>query len=51
MISYIGLWWHFSKIDNSTPVSLIRLGLVAKIRSIHEEDSSVTWVGLLINWL
>ena len=39
------------KIDNSIPVSLIKFGLVAKIRSTHKEDSFVTWVGLLITWL
>ena len=42
------MWWHFAKIDNSTPVSLIKVGLVAKVRWINEEDSLVTWVGLLI---
>ena len=51
MIQYIRLWWHLSMIDKSTSVSLIRFGLVAKIRSIHKEDSLVIWVGLLINWL
>ena len=49
MTPCIRLGWHFPKTDNSTPVSLIRFGLVAKIRLIHEEDSLVTWVGLLLN--
>ena len=49
MIPYMRLWWHFAKIDNSTPVSLIRFGLIANIRSVHAEDSLVIWVVLIIN--
>ena len=48
MIPYMWLWWHFAKIANSTPVSLIRFGLITKIRSVHAEDSLVIWVGLVI---
>ena len=45
------LWWHFSNDDNSTPVLLIKCGLVAKIRSIQEGYPLVIWVGWLIIWL
>lgn len=49
MIPYIRFWWHFSNIDNSTPVSQIKFGLIAKIGSIHAKDSLVTWVVLSSN--
>ena len=33
--------WHFSNSDNSTPVLLIKFGLVTNIRSVQQEDSLV----------
>ena len=42
------LWWHFSKIETSTPCLEITFVLVQNIRSIHHIELFTIWVGLSI---
>ena len=45
------LWWHVSGSDCSTAEFFVRFTFQEKIKSIHNHDTVIMWVGLLITWL
>ena len=43
-------WWELGYKDGQTPDSIIKFGCEVNVRSIHEEEDSITYICSLISW-
>ena len=43
-------WWELGYKDGQTPNSVIKFGCEVNVRSIHEEEDSITYICSLITW-
>ena len=43
-------WWELGYKDGQTPDSVIKFGCEVNVRSIHEEEDSITYICSLISW-
>ena len=43
-------WWELGYKDGQTPDSVIKFGCEVNVRSIHEEEDSITYICSLITW-